>query len=1090
MDLILQTANPSDSDIFEGKSHEAVAIKMAEIIKNTDISIIGLEGELGTGKSTIIKFLVNKLEGEFKFITFDAERYHYGSTKKSLIEIIFKGMSDVSGVNKKELENYRDKALGNVVEYEKKVNSRISWWTITFILCTLLSVQTIRYFIVDINQYLQPVDPKKMLSIWVIIFEALGLLSPTLVLLILACVRRYRNKKGTLTEAFISIGDLFKRNSTDTISEKWMVSREVGTIELTEALEGFTKKETFTEECRFILIIDNLDRISGDKVKELWSDMELIAGVTHEQFRIVVPYSARQVAKSLAVEGHSGQEFIAKRIPVSFSVPPLISAGWQSAFSSLWKETVSRVEDMSCHETAQLLERWRPEEYPQITPRLMKKLVNDIHILALTAPKEEPYRHILIALYILVVRYGGINIRTLLRAPTETDGGNSDMLSQEPVLDDKLKSTSTQLAKVFNNDTNRWSEYLMSVHYQTGISLARSELMDTPLIDAVNTNNSNKLIELIGFWGFQTAWERCSNKFNIYNWFIAVSSLPDNMLKSVIPELQQSVLLMDARYALHSREKYSGEFSLAINKLFNEGYLLKSPFMERQWGFIISDLNNAQTNENHDMTETLSLLKEANIYSNMFKTNALDEINQYLNGEFYVRFLMRNNSAFESLCVNDIVLADDGIEEMLRYLLDNEVAGDIFAPEVIRHIKLDNSATSRIVENKSQNLPTSVFESLQMLKQRRPFTEYKTFRCIIFNSEWHSTNLISYYAHQSNMLSIYPVEFAAQKMAHMVAIKTYTDLPSFTEYAENNEFAKLLSEYFVYFTSFDVVMSSVERTDVAPIVIGAIKIIFNSHKIARMNPIIFGKTHYHLLKYYAPELNLLQLVVSTESWFIENLKLLDFKELSSVYIKDIISSNLLKNSYNRFIELVKGTLITTEELHEFFNKIDSNIELILIQMKEDNIHLEFSETHAFSDWYRNSSLALIQDSKNVHLLWELLNEEKKKEVIKDLEDIIYERDTVIERRTSLIHDFGNEINFIEPEHTKERRAIAALFQVSKDDDILRCWLDRQSFHLNKWNAEDSDTVASYVIDHQIDFPTLCDKSVFIKNRIKNKNTEE
>lgn len=54
------------------------------------------------------------------FITFDAERYHYGSTKKSLIEIIYKGMSEVKGINNPELQIHKDKALGNIVEYEKK----------------------------------------------------------------------------------------------------------------------------------------------------------------------------------------------------------------------------------------------------------------------------------------------------------------------------------------------------------------------------------------------------------------------------------------------------------------------------------------------------------------------------------------------------------------------------------------------------------------------------------------------------------------------------------------------------------------------------------------------------------------------------------------------------------------------------------------------------------------------------------------------------------------------------------------------------------------------------------------------------------
>ena len=134
--------------------------------------------------------------------------------------------------------------------------------------------------------------------------------------------------------------------------------------------------------------------------------MELIAGATHEHFRIVVPYSARQVSASLSVAGFSGREFIAKRIPVSFQVPPLISAGWQEALRQYWKETVNEDAGIACREATVLLERWKPSEYPRITPRLMKKFVNDIHILNLTVPATEDHRHILIALYLLVVRYG------------------------------------------------------------------------------------------------------------------------------------------------------------------------------------------------------------------------------------------------------------------------------------------------------------------------------------------------------------------------------------------------------------------------------------------------------------------------------------------------------------------------------------------------------------------------------------------------------------------------------------------------------------------------------------------------------------
>ena len=61
-------------------------------------------------------------------------------------------------------------------------------------------------------------------------------LSPAIMVAGLACLQNmeWYRKKG-----YSSIGDLFKRNSTDRIEETWLVNKEVGAIELAEALQGF-----------------------------------------------------------------------------------------------------------------------------------------------------------------------------------------------------------------------------------------------------------------------------------------------------------------------------------------------------------------------------------------------------------------------------------------------------------------------------------------------------------------------------------------------------------------------------------------------------------------------------------------------------------------------------------------------------------------------------------------------------------------------------------------------------------------------------------------------------------------------------------
>lgn len=47
MALKLQQEMPADSDLFKGGSHQNVADRMADVIKEQEINILGLEGELG-----------------------------------------------------------------------------------------------------------------------------------------------------------------------------------------------------------------------------------------------------------------------------------------------------------------------------------------------------------------------------------------------------------------------------------------------------------------------------------------------------------------------------------------------------------------------------------------------------------------------------------------------------------------------------------------------------------------------------------------------------------------------------------------------------------------------------------------------------------------------------------------------------------------------------------------------------------------------------------------------------------------------------------------------------------------------------------
>ncbi len=1076
MTLRLQQEMPAGSDLFRGESHQKVADKMAEVIKKENINIVGLEGELGSGKSTIIQFLKAQLSSEYIFINFDAELYHYGNTKKALIEVIYEGINNSQGVNKEKLETLKNKALGNIVEYDKKVKSRLSWWTVSFILLCLLSVQMVRYLLLDLNALIKNTGN---VSLPFICLELLAALSPGLLLLWLKSIHPRMRRKSGKTEDIVTVGDLFKQNSVDTISEKWLVSREIGTIELTNALAGFTESSTVPDDVKFILIIDNLDRISSEKVKELWSDMELISGTTHKQFRIIVPYSARHVAKSLLVEGHSGREFIAKRIPVTFTVPPLITAGWQDAFREMWKETVHEQEQLSCSETILILERWRPGEYPRITPRLLKKLVNDIHILQLTVPATCPEEYVLLALYIIFVRYNERDATVLFRfsAGEDTDIAPND-------FEDKVQATQEQLNRLFLNDTQRWSEYLMSIHFQSSVQLARSELFDTPLTEAIKYRDPVALEKLSGFYGFSHAWMRCASQFSMQDWLETATKLPSSAISMVRQEISNSVRILDATYAIKEREEYRQDFSQSVAKLVKLGYIGQEIFIDHQAKHLIRELSLLQATPRNDDAYVTALLTEANIYSGITGRNLLNEISTDLSGEVYSRYLLNRDDDYPNLNINSLSLIEDEKEKMLRFELGYE-DGDIFNEDIIRFFGLGSRVVQAIIKNEKGDLPELVTKDYSNFISGIPVTDINRFRMLIFSKSWYSSGLLQYISYQKEIQASHPEDFAAQIVAHMVAINDYTSIAIYAdELSDNEDFNRFLSYYFIYMNSFLTVIKALDNEIAAPYVRKAISFIFKENKLDYIHTLPYVSEYYKSIKTLPDNIDVLRPIVRREDGLAEKINEKNLESLDEQFIEDVFSTQSLPIVLDKITSLSESCFTDPDILYNTFILLGEKRKLVLTRMKDSGRFVTLNTvTHMFAEWYRTGDVLTSDHGNNIYFLWSVLDPVQRTEILRELHDILLEGDRSIERRIAVIRDFHDVLVFSEPEKKTSRRAIAALFPRSLEDVVLREWLDAQNLTLSSWSTEDAESVGHVVCENHEYFPKLTESSQYIKNRL-------
>ncbi|WP_180800601.1 P-loop NTPase fold protein, partial [Vibrio parahaemolyticus] len=486
-----QNEKPVDTDLFEGQGHKQVAQAIASVLlSDSSQHIIGIEGNLGSGKSTVISILQQEIvEKGYHVVTFDADQYH-STLKPALIQSIETELETLIGKKDKyklaKLGSAVETALGKRLEYTKDTTSHISFSAIIFAFSLGVSALQLKpslKFLAELAKGLPNLDK---LSGWLSIALFVSPLLVYVVLRVLGCKTR--------------LGDLVKRNSTDTISETIDVNREVGAIELKEAFGTFSN--LIPKEKTLLLVVDNIDRVSPDIARELWSDIEILTSLGSERFRILLPYSEEHLAKALeksAVdESQSGKEFISKRIPIPFSAPPIVTTGWRSQFEEYWNETLP---DITGQEGVKdLIEIWAQK----ITPRYLKSIVNRIGAKIDSCPESnELLSGVSCAAYLMIVRDNKLSVNQLLSEP-KSDKGIDTIPSD---IERKLKATHKLLLK-YGGKKDEWAKQVAALHFQTSFTIAQSELIAEPIRTALKTYDADMLVELSSLLGFDVLFRQ------------------------------------------------------------------------------------------------------------------------------------------------------------------------------------------------------------------------------------------------------------------------------------------------------------------------------------------------------------------------------------------------------------------------------------------------------------------------------------------------------------------------------------------------------------------------------------------------------
>lgn len=513
--------HPASQDVFPGSSHDKVAAAIYEHLLSPKPSrVVGLDGEFGSGKSSILKMLQGRLtttNSAYKVWFFDCEQNYQGSTKSNFIELFTDEVLQELSSSSSEaatVKASRDRALGRLFEYTKRTTSRVSGWALAVFASLFFAATSFReIFALSRTAFVaEPGSSQEAASIantttdvypWLILIHCISLLSPLLILL-LAKIWHRNVKVGGQNWSLLS---LFKGSTEDHVNEKIEVSKEVTPLDLKRTL---LEQLDIVKNKNFVIILDNLDRLPKDNLRLVWSDLEIFIAVAAEadNLTVIVPFCSTKVAEYLKADAdrrYDSRDFIAKKFPVVFRAPPVITSGWKDGFRQLWNQTFGVVDVATVENCAQLLQRHSPMIGKAVTPRLQKKFINDIAATSLVVGEDISF--LTIAAYLLLCKYTEISLTEILRADGFSEDYEKELKSAK--IADLVNETKSLLSTLIGDTMETgWQIQFLQIHYITTSDIAIAELLDTPLQEAFENEDHDKLISLTKLFGFKDAFIR------------------------------------------------------------------------------------------------------------------------------------------------------------------------------------------------------------------------------------------------------------------------------------------------------------------------------------------------------------------------------------------------------------------------------------------------------------------------------------------------------------------------------------------------------------------------------------------------------
>lgn len=1048
--LKYQIEKPEKTDKLEAKSHENIANSVYKVIKeDNDVNVVGIEGELGSGKSTVVSFVKGKAENDdTTVIEFDVERYQHGATKKALIETIYDEVEkklisikrDISVIRKA-----KNIALGNHFEYTSKVDSNISIWIVWFAITLLIAVRHVKDALVGVGHFLgasfQELFGEASKSYEIDPWAVTALILLMIPFYIIICAE----KKWKIFIFFgpkpPSSGDIFKRNSSDKITETIEINKEVGAYELEQALETFT--DQLPESYELILVIDNLDRVSDVKLREVWSDIEVFTSIGSKNIRLLIPFSQSHISQALSCNMSEGREFISKRIPIIFRVAPILNSDWRGYLFSILKESIGDFEDKEFRLVTKIIDLWSPSFTTQVTPRLLKSLVNNV--VSAKRTRGNDVSTVIIFYYQIAVQTVGISLDVLLKDIEHLESKGEQ---------NNVKKTNKWINKLI--PYNSWAKQLVTLHFQAPYELAESELLARPLTTALLSNAPETILEKSEVFGYDNVLTELIEENGTESIILIAAKIVNDGLTEYQEWLDKWLPIINSLIKTDLIEIDDVEqLSKAYETLQDVGHVMNHEALAREYERL-NPKNDEELLDNdlpHDILFPLHQLGRV--------INKTPEIIRDFSPALFVRALWKGRNEFDSWKITSKFMTEDFAIGVLNEYEDiDDVPTDILE-HIIAKSRVGWFSTTRPYENNTNSIVPVESVNLQ---------PSKVILNLFYNC-WYTNNYASWFVQNYNSVTNDQAKpmWLAQSFAQMLKHNDFgqiSTLKSYLDQLENNSnFTQELSSVLSVSVSLSDILNAVEMKQTNDIISPAVKSLIQKNRVQRLS-LAETLNKYEVLKSVGASPKEINTVISR--WR----KGSNFKSIEGLnvsFVHDVFTNKEMSIWRGEIIDMFSPQRADSEQWLEWLTEFPESLKTILevFYVGNGKPFISCSKlVEAIKEYFSpaNSETGEFEElNKTIHLVWKVLGSNSKGGIKRVLNKRILETSCPIELQQLIIKVFApiRGVSLESPELNQQQ--ILMLFENLNVDAELALWFDEQTYNFDKW---EENNVEAYFLTLQ------------------------